>query len=419
VAGNGYPEFSYDLFQNPPAAVQHYGIDPADYLTDVVSGLAQDFIKGAKEPFLVEIATFAPHQPYRPAYRDETAFPGATVPRTAAYDARPDASAPDWMKDVPPLEQHEKDAMDDDFRLREQCTLAIDKMIADIRATLKALGKDKNTYIFFSADNGYHMGEYSFLPGKMTPFDTDIQVPLIVAGPGVLHQTVNQIAQTVDLAPTFTELGGHAAPTEPDGHSLVPLLKGKVPPSWRQMALVEHHGPPDDPADPDVEKHEKRSGDANPPNYEALRSATSLYVEYANVATITSVSSTSTDATFGAKNNFLTVGMPVSIAGVKLSQFNLANQVVTAVTATQFTIHGSFAPTGSTPSGGTATAGKDGVSEYAYYDLNPASPTYDPFELKNIFSALPPATRTSLHDAVVKNQTCGEPGKPACWLAQQ
>ncbi|HTD21281.1 MAG TPA: sulfatase [Terriglobales bacterium] len=422
VAGNGYPEFTYDLFQvpipDPAGSVQHYGIDPENYMTDVLSGLAQDFIKRAKGPFFIEIATFAPHAPYRPAYRDETAFPGLQVPRTPTYDARPDAQAPDWMKDIPPLAQPEKDAMDDQFRLRAQCTLSIDKMISDIRATLRALGKDKNTYIFFSADNGYHMGDYSFLPGKMTPFDLDIRVPLVVTGPGVSHQTLSEITQTVDLAPTFTELGGNTAPTEPDGHSLVPLLHGKNP-AWRQMALIEHHGPPDDASDPDNEKHEKSSGDANPPNYEALRSDTYMYVEYSNETRITSVSSTSTDATFMVKNNFIVVGTQVSIAGVSIPQFNLDNQVVTAATPTQFTIHGSFSPTASTATTGTVTAGKNGVSEYGYYNLDSGSTGYDPNELKNVFNSLPPATKTTLHDAVVTNTTCGETGKPTCWQAQQ
>ena len=142
------------------------------------------------------------------------------------------------------------------------------------------IGEDTNTYIFFSADNGYHMGDYSFLPGKMTPFDTDIKVPLVVVGPGVLHQTVHEIAQNIDLCPTFTELGGHAAPTAPDGHSLVPLLHGQTPPVWRHMALIEHHGPPDGPTDPDNQPH--ASGHANPPDYEALRTEQYLYVEYSN-----------------------------------------------------------------------------------------------------------------------------------------
>jgi N-acetylglucosamine-6-sulfatase len=418
VAGNGYPEFIYDLNEN--GTVVHESINPENYLTDVVSGLAQDFIKTAKEPFFIEVATFAPHEPYRPAYRDETAFPGLTYPRTPAYDARPNANAPDWMKDVPALEPQEKDMIDDDFRLRAQCTLAIDKMISDIRTVLHDLGKDENTYVFFGADNGYHMGEYSFLPGKMTPFDTDIQVPLVVIGPGVLHQKTDAIAQTVDLTPTFTDLGGNTSPTDPDGVSLVPLLRtGKTPPNWRQMALIEHHGPPDDPADPDQEKHEKRSGDANPPNYEALRSDTYLYVEYSNVATITSVSSTATDATFIAKNNFIAKGLLVSIAGVTPTQFNLSNQVVTAATPTQFTIHGSFTLTTSTPTGGTVTGGKDGVSEYAYYNLDKGSAGYDQYELKNVFNSLPAATKTTLHDAVTKNKTCGESGKPKCPQTQQ
>ena len=101
------------------------------------------------------------------------------------------------------------------------------------------------------------------------------------------------------------------------------------------------------------------------------------------------------------------------------SQFNLSNQAVTAATSTQFTIHGSFTPTTSTPTGGTVTGGKDGVSEYAYYNLDQGSSGYDPFELKNVFNALPAATKTTLHDAIVKNKSCGATGKPACWQAQQ
>ncbi len=286
VAGNGYPEFSYDLNQN--GTVVHYGIDPQEYLTDVLSQLAQDFIKQTSSPFFIEIATFAPHAPYRPAYRDESAYPNALVPRTPAYDARLDATAPDWLQDIPVLAQFQKDAIDDQFRLRTQSVLAVDKLIRDLRATLRALGKESNTYLFFSSDNGYHMGDYSLLPGKMTPFDLDIQVPLVVIGPGVVKHEVRELAQNVDLCPTFTELGGQTAPTQPDGRSLVPLLRGQQPAGWRGMALVEHHGPPDDPADPDNDNLEPHSGNANPPDYEALRGARSLYVEYSNDGTTVS-----------------------------------------------------------------------------------------------------------------------------------
>ncbi len=112
------------------------------------------------------------------------------------------------------------------LRMRAQSVLAIDKMIGQIRSTLAGLGLD-NTYVVFSSDNGLHMGEYSLRPGKMTPFDIDVPVPLIVVGPGVPKgQAVSAIAENVDLCPTFTELGGASSPTSPDGQILVPLLRG-------------------------------------------------------------------------------------------------------------------------------------------------------------------------------------------------
>jgi hypothetical protein len=102
VAANGYPEFNYGL--NQDGKVVPYGNQPTDYLTDVASGLAANFIKrSAGMPFAIEIATFAPHAPYTPAPRDADAFPDLRAPRTAAYNVAPDASTPQWLRAHPPL----------------------------------------------------------------------------------------------------------------------------------------------------------------------------------------------------------------------------------------------------------------------------------------------------------------------------
>ncbi len=246
VAGEGYPEFIYDL--NQDNTVHHYGIAPGDYMTDVLRTNALAFIGNTvNRPFFIEIATFAPHSPYRPAYRDETAFPGLKVPPTPRY-CPPSSGVgslgnpPNWLKDIPVCTTQMKNAMDDEFRLRAQSGQAIDRMIGDIRANVPP-----NTYIFFSSDNGLHMGDYSLKPGKMTPVDIDIRVPLVVVGPPglVKHQEVKEITQTVDLAPTFAEIAGYTGTIiNPDGHSLLQLL-GPTPPPWpRKMALIEHHGRP-------------------------------------------------------------------------------------------------------------------------------------------------------------------------------
>ncbi len=278
VGGAAYAEFNYALNQN--GRVTRYGDRPPDYLTDVLSGLADTFIRKAGHgPFLIEVATFAPHAPYVPAPRDAAKFPGLTAPRTAAFGARPGAEAPRWLKDIPPLSPVDVANIDKHFRMRAQSVLAIDQMIGRLRATLAASGADRDTYVVFSSDNGLHMGEYSMRPGKMTPFDIDVRVPLIVVGPGVAKgHVVDEIVENVDLAPTFAELAGASAPLSPDGHSLVRLLQGVAEPEWRRMALIEHRRPFHDPADPDAPLLHAE----NPISYEAVRTAKALYVEYEN-----------------------------------------------------------------------------------------------------------------------------------------
>jgi arylsulfatase A-like enzyme len=276
VAGHAYPEFDYALNQN--GRVVHYGDKPQDYLTDVLAGLADAFVRKAPHgPFFIEVATFAPHGPYIPAPRDAAKFPGLTAPRTAAFGARPDAEAPKWLKEIPPLSPGDVANIDKHFRMRAQSVLAVDKMIGQLRATLTALGVDRDTYVVFSSDNGLHMGEYSMRPGKMTPFDIDVHVPLIVVGPGVAKgRVVDEIVENVDLAPTFTELAGASAPTSPDGRSLVALLQGGSVSEWRRMALIEHRRPFPDSTDPDAPLLHAE----NPTSYEAVRTAKAMYVEY-------------------------------------------------------------------------------------------------------------------------------------------
>src|SRR5262249_6994510 len=162
--------------------------------------------------------------PSTPAPRDATALPGIRAPRTPAFNLTPDASAPQWLHVQPLLSAADIMSLDQHFRKRAQSVLAVDAMIGQLPAAVAAIGEANNTYFVFSSDNGYHMGEHGLRWGKMTAYDTDIRVPLIVTGPGVpAGVTVEEIVENIDLYPTFTELGGVMAPVSIDGHSLVPL----------------------------------------------------------------------------------------------------------------------------------------------------------------------------------------------------
>jgi arylsulfatase A-like enzyme len=277
VAGQGYPEFNYSLNEN--GKVRHYGSKPTDYLTDVLSSKADDFVRSstaARQPFMLEVATFAPHKPSTPAPRYANAFPGLRYPRTPAYDTLP-SNPPAWLRGSPPLTGPQQTFIDQQYRKRVQADLSVDDLIANLQRTLQATGAARDTYVVFNSDNGYHMGEYRLLPGKQTAFDTDTHVPLVVTGPGVPHGVVMpQLASNIDLAPTFEQLAGATIPKTVDGVSLAPLWHGRTPASWQQYVLVEHHGPADARNDPDAQT--RRSG--APPTYSSVQSADAVYVRY-------------------------------------------------------------------------------------------------------------------------------------------
>jgi N-acetylglucosamine-6-sulfatase len=271
VSGNGYPNFSYDLNVNGSV------IRPPLHMTDQISELGQAFIKrSVKGPFFLELSTFSPHGPYVPPKRYAKLFPNLAYPKTPAYLARPDANAPTWLKEIPPVSGTAQAKMAEDYRKRARSDKGIDDMIGAVRKQLAELGLANNTYVIFTSDNGYHMGEYSLRSGKQTPFDTDIRVPLVVVGPGVTPaSSTDAITMNIDFAPTFRELAGLRPSATVDGQSFAATLRGK-PGHQRTLAVVEHIHAGKRRDNPD--EHTNKSG--NPPSYMALRLKDAMYVEY-------------------------------------------------------------------------------------------------------------------------------------------
>jgi arylsulfatase A-like enzyme len=275
VVGWGYNEFNYTM--NSDGTLQQYGGAPPDYLTNVMEGKGIDFINqsvATGKPFFLELAAFAPHSPYIPAPQDANDFPGLTAPRPPNFDVLP-TNPPGWLAAHQPLTPAQIANIDQVYRLRAQDVQSVDRMMAAIEATLRADGVANNTYVVFSSDNGLHLGQYRLTPGKMTAFDIDVNVPLIVTGPGVpAGATTADMAENVDLAKTFTAIGGTTLPS--DGHSLLGLFHGQQPAGWRNAVLIEHDGARLAPTDPDFQQP---SG-GNPTSYEAVRTPDFLYVEY-------------------------------------------------------------------------------------------------------------------------------------------
>ena len=278
VAGAGYRNFDYDINSN--GQILHFGHAPGDYLTDVLSARADSLIRAWKDhPFFIEVSTFTPHGPFIPAPRHQNLFNDSKAPRTPAFNRQADSTAPDWLRELQPLGSKQIDRIDNIFRNRLRCIMSIDEMLGSIRKLLNQTGVSNHTYIFFSSDNGYHLGDYSMLQGKQTPFDIDIRVPLIAWGPNVAKGSRQEaIVSNIDLAPTFTALAGAQLKREPDGRDIQYLLREQYTEkiNWRSFTIIEHRRVNDDRTDPDLQEAE----DGRLPSYTALRFHNLLYVEY-------------------------------------------------------------------------------------------------------------------------------------------
>lgn len=275
VAGFAYAEFHYQLNQN--GHLQGYGGAPRDYLTSVLARKGVSFIDSSAarhRPFFLEVATFAPHDPYTPAPQDVHKFPGLVAPRSPAFDALP-TDPPRWLSGHQPLSSDQLGRINAAFRMRVQAVQGVDRLLTGLEEALARHHQLRNTYVVFSSDNGLHMGDYRLMPGKLTAFDTDIHVPLVIAGPGIpAGATTSAFAENIDLAKTFEAMAGTSSPC--DGHSLQALFHGGIPRHWRNAVLIEHRGPATSALDPD----HQTPASGNPTSYEAMRTPNFLYVEY-------------------------------------------------------------------------------------------------------------------------------------------
>ncbi|KAH8418446.1 hypothetical protein KR009_004273 [Drosophila setifemur] len=229
-----------------------HGFDYAkDYYPDLIANDSIAFLRSSKQqnqrkPVLLTMSFPAPHGPEDSAPQYSHLFFNVTTHHTPSYDHAPNPDKQWILRVTDPMQPVHKRFTNLLMTKRLQTLQSVDVAVERVFNELKDLGELDNTYIVYTSDHGYHLGQFGLIKGKSFPFEFDVRVPFLIRGPGIqASKVVNEIVINVDLAPTFLDMGGVPTPQHMDGRSILPLLLSRnsaVRDNWPDSFLIESSG---------------------------------------------------------------------------------------------------------------------------------------------------------------------------------
>ena len=232
----------YNYALNENGTVVNFGADPSDYVDDVTTGNAVDFIDRnapRKRPFFLYVGYKAPHGggphptgsrctngPPEPPQRHVGQFAGTPLPEPPNFNEADVSDKPRFIQNTPLLTPARIDSEQTLYQCELEALQGVNDGVNRIMSALRASGELKNTYVIYTSDNGFFHGEHRVYTGKVKVYEPSIRVPLLMRGPGIRRGIkVHDLTINADLAPTITDLAHADADRVMNGISLVPDIE--------------------------------------------------------------------------------------------------------------------------------------------------------------------------------------------------
>lgn len=244
---------------DPPVNENGREYQEKGYMTDILTDKAITWLKVKRDtnkPFSLNLWHKAVHQPHLPAPRHADLYVDVELP-TPPFDTHKETfkGKPEWQrkktygfewkKNLPiPAELPEQEWPINYERNMQllRCLASIDESLGRVLATLEEMGELDNTVIIYTSDNGYFMGEHTFLDKRLA-YENSMRVPMLIRYPKLIKQNtqIKEQCLNIDIAPTILNLAGIEKPDYMQGESMVNLLKGEKEKNWRKAILFEYY----------------------------------------------------------------------------------------------------------------------------------------------------------------------------------
>ena len=135
-----------------------------------------------------------------------------------------------------------------------RCIASVDDNFGRVLDYLEETGLSDNTVVIYSSDQGFYLGEHGWFD-KRFMYKESFYTPLVAKWPGVTQPGTRcgELVSNLDFAETFLDLAGAGIPSDMQGLSITPLLKGNNPESWRDSVYYHYY---EFPAVHSVRRHE-------------------------------------------------------------------------------------------------------------------------------------------------------------------
>ena len=267
-----------------PITTKHVG-----YTTDIVTDKALDYLKSTRDkskPFMLMMQHKAPHRNWQTGPDHLTMYDGIEIPepeslrddysgkaspaRTQKMTITSHLSAKDLKLNGAPknLNESQKELWNNAYAPKNKafeeaqltgdellkwkyqryikdylrCVASVDDNLGKVLDYLDSSGLSKNTVVIYSSDQGWYLGDHGWYD-KRWMYEESLKMPFLVRWPGVIKpgSVCNDIVSNVDFAETFLEIAGAQIPSDMQGQSLLPILKGQKPNNWRTTFYYHYY----------------------------------------------------------------------------------------------------------------------------------------------------------------------------------
>jgi choline-sulfatase len=194
------------------------------------------------DPFFYYVGTTGPHDPYCPPQRFIDLYKDVDIKLPESFE--------DDMMDKPALYRRTRDC----FKLtKEEHIESIrrylafvsyeDYLFGQVLDALEEKGILDDTYIMYLTDHGDYVASHGLWAKGLPCFKEAYKICAFVSGPTFEKDIrCDKLTSITDFAPTILDIAQIDTDVKMQGESLVPLLEGRNPDSWREELFTQTNG---------------------------------------------------------------------------------------------------------------------------------------------------------------------------------